>query len=361
MADPAPVEGVLLVGGLGTRLRPLTVYTPKPMLPVAGVPFVLHQLARLRDAGVTHVVLATSYRAEVFEGCLGDGRTFGLELEYATEDEPLGTGGAIRERRRPAAVRARRPGRGPQRRRPVRARRRRADRAGTADAGADVTLHLVRVDDARAYGCVPTDPSGRVTRVPGEDARAGHRPGQRRLLRLPPVGARRDPRRPGGVGRARDLPRTARARRPGPGRASTTSYWLDLGHSRGVRDRVARPGARGGALLGRARTAGGVARCCPAPSSSPARWSTAAASSGPAPGWWPAPWCDGSVLQDGAVVAAGARGRRVRRRLGGPVWASGPVVERAVVGDDAVVGADCELAPGSPGLGRRHAAGPVGA
>ena len=72
------------------------MYTPKPMLPVAGVPFVAHQLARLRDAGVRRVVLATSYRAEVFEGYLGDGAGLGMELEYATEDEPLGTGGAIR-------------------------------------------------------------------------------------------------------------------------------------------------------------------------------------------------------------------------------------------------------------------------
>ena len=98
---------MLLVGGLGTRLRPLTVYTPKPMLPVGGVPFVAHQLARLRDAGVDRVVLATSYRAEVFEGYLGDGSAFGLELEYVTEDEPLGTGGAIRNVRGPAARPAR--------------------------------------------------------------------------------------------------------------------------------------------------------------------------------------------------------------------------------------------------------------
>ena len=60
-------EAVLLVGGQGTRLRPLTINTPKPMLPVAGVPFTVHQITRARDAGVTRIVLATSYRADVFQ------------------------------------------------------------------------------------------------------------------------------------------------------------------------------------------------------------------------------------------------------------------------------------------------------
>ena len=63
-------EAILLVGGKGTRLRPLTVHTPKPMVPAAGVPFLTHQLARPRPPGVDHVVLATSYLAEVFETVL---------------------------------------------------------------------------------------------------------------------------------------------------------------------------------------------------------------------------------------------------------------------------------------------------
>src|SRR5215475_9705280 len=89
-------DAIILVGGLGTRLRPLTVNTPKPMLPVAGVPLLSHQLARARQAGFDHIVLATSYRAEVFAGYFGDGAAFGVELEYAVEETPLGTGGAIR-------------------------------------------------------------------------------------------------------------------------------------------------------------------------------------------------------------------------------------------------------------------------
>ena len=88
-------EAVLLVGGQGTRLRPLTINTPKPMLPVAGVPFTVHQIMRARDAGVTRIVLATSYRADVFRDFM-DGADLGIEVVIATEDEPLGTGGAIR-------------------------------------------------------------------------------------------------------------------------------------------------------------------------------------------------------------------------------------------------------------------------
>src|SRR4051794_40664823 len=66
-ASRGATEAVLLVGGKGTRLRPLTVNPPKPMIPAAGVPFLTHQLARARAAGIRHVVLATSYLAEVFE------------------------------------------------------------------------------------------------------------------------------------------------------------------------------------------------------------------------------------------------------------------------------------------------------
>jgi mannose-1-phosphate guanylyltransferase len=156
------VEAVILVGGLGTRLRPLTLTTPKNLLPVAGVPFITHQLARLAEAGVEHVVLATSYRAELFEDVFGDGRGLGLSLSYATEREALGTGGGIRNVAgllRSAADE------------PVLVLNgdvlsghdmaRQVARHGASDAA--VTLHLVEVEDPRAFGCVPTNPDGRVT------------------------------------------------------------------------------------------------------------------------------------------------------------------------------------------------------
>jgi len=89
-ADPEPLEAILLVGGQGTRLRPLTIGMPKPLLPTAGVPFLAHQLARAAMSGVTRVVLATAYRAEMFAECLGDGSAFGLEISYVHRSAPPG-------------------------------------------------------------------------------------------------------------------------------------------------------------------------------------------------------------------------------------------------------------------------------
>jgi mannose-1-phosphate guanylyltransferase len=89
------LEAILLVGGQGTRLRPLTISTPKPMLPVAGYACTDHQIALAKKAGVGRIVMGTSYRAEVFEEHFGHGEKVGVELVYAVEDEPLGTGGAV--------------------------------------------------------------------------------------------------------------------------------------------------------------------------------------------------------------------------------------------------------------------------
>lgn len=152
--------GILLVGGFGTRLMPLTKNTPKPMLTIAGLPVTEHQLAMARKAGITTVVLATSYLSELFTPYFGDGSKWGMKLLYAVEEIPLGTGGAI------------------------------ANAASMLDTDesivvlngdvlsshnvseqirqhelneSDVTIHLTAVEDARAYGCVPTDSDGRVT------------------------------------------------------------------------------------------------------------------------------------------------------------------------------------------------------
>ena len=85
--------GILLVGGLGTRLKPLTNETPKPMLPVGGLPVTEHQLLAAKKAGINTVILATSYLSEVFTPYFGDGSKWGMKLLYAVEKEPLGTGG----------------------------------------------------------------------------------------------------------------------------------------------------------------------------------------------------------------------------------------------------------------------------
>ena len=89
-------SAIILVGGQGTRLRPLTDTTPKPLLQLGGVPVVSHQFARLAAAGIRDVVLATCYLPEKFHSAFGNGAGGGLAIAYTHEREPLGTGGAIR-------------------------------------------------------------------------------------------------------------------------------------------------------------------------------------------------------------------------------------------------------------------------
>lgn len=152
------VDVVVLVGGKGTRLRPLTLSAPKPMLPTAGLPFLTHLLSRIAAAGIEHVILGTSYKPAVFEAEFGDGSALGLQIEYVTEEHPLGTGGGIANvagklRNDTAMVFN-------------------GDVLSGADLAqlldfhrsnrADVTLQLVRVGDPRAFGCVPTNEEDRV-------------------------------------------------------------------------------------------------------------------------------------------------------------------------------------------------------
>jgi mannose-1-phosphate guanylyltransferase len=144
-------SAILLVGGMGTRLHPLTLKTPKPMLQVAGVPFTEHQIRKAADAGITEIVLATSYKSELFEPYFGDGERFGIKIKYAVEKSALGTGGGIRNAANLLAD---------------------CDQVvifnGDVLSGhdlaaqlafhkknqADITLYLTQVEDARAYGCV---------------------------------------------------------------------------------------------------------------------------------------------------------------------------------------------------------------
>jgi mannose-1-phosphate guanylyltransferase len=89
------MKAVVLVGGFGTRLRPLTLTTPKPMLPIGRVPMVERIVERLVAGGVTEVVLALGFRTEVFQEAYPDGLCAGARLVYATEPEPLDTAGAV--------------------------------------------------------------------------------------------------------------------------------------------------------------------------------------------------------------------------------------------------------------------------
>lgn len=338
-------EAILLVGGKGTRLRPLTVNTPKPMVPAAGVPFLTHQLARARAAGVEHVVMATSYLAEVFEPHFGDGADLGLHLEYVTEEEPLGTGGAIRN---VASRLSSAPGE------PVLIFN--GDiltgldigelvRTHTA-SGADVSLHLTRVTDPRAFGLVPTDGDGRVTaflekpqtpeEIVTDQINAGAYVFDRSVIDTIPDG------RPVSVERE-TFPELLAGGAHLQGMVDST-YWLDLGTPqafvRGSADLVlgrapspAVPGRRGerlvldGATVAEdAKLTGGTAVGSGAVVGAGAR-------------------VEGSTLLDGAVVEPGAVVRDSLVGVGARVGAR-TVLDDAVVGDGAEVGADNELLGG---------------
>ncbi len=310
------------------------------MLPTAGVPFLTHLLSRIRAIGVTHVVLSTSYAAEVCSGYFGDGAALGMQLEYVTEDIPLGTGGGIRNV---------------------------ADRVRSDDVlifngdvlsgvdldalikthqsgEADVTLHLTRVEDPRAFGAVPTDDTGRVMaflekspQPVTDQINAGCYVFRREVLDSIPTG------RPVSV---------ERETFPGLLAAGATvlayidsTYWLDLGTPanfvQGSRDLVtgaaptgALPGPTGPALLlpgavlsGDAVATGGSVLGAGCEVESGAR-------------------LDGAVLFDGARVGADAIiTRSVVGR--GAVVGPGCVVEDAVLADRVVLGARNELRCGA--------------
>jgi mannose-1-phosphate guanylyltransferase len=336
------LDAILLVGGRGTRLRPLTERTAKPLLPVAGVPFVVHQLVALREAGVGHVVLATSYRAETFAAALGDGAALGLQLDYVTEELPLGTGGALRNVAH--LLRG-----GPDD--PVvvlngdilSGNDLPAQLALHTARGADATLHLTEVEDARAFGCVPTDATGRVTafheKMPepvSNQVNAGCYVLRRRIVDAIPPG------RPVSVERE-TFPGLLAGGALVVGHLDA-GYWLDLGTPaafvRGSCDLVlglvasaAMPGPVGDSLV----LPG--ARVAPDATLS---WGTTV---GAAAVLGADAVVESSVLMDGAVVGDGARLRASALGRGARVG-TGTVLDGAVVGDDAEVGAGNELLTG---------------
>ena len=96
MAGRQSLQAVILAGGQGTRLRPLTLARAKPVVPLLNRPLLAYQLALLREHGVSDIVLACSYRVDDVRAALGDGEPLGVKLRYVVEDEPLGTGGGVR-------------------------------------------------------------------------------------------------------------------------------------------------------------------------------------------------------------------------------------------------------------------------
>ena len=159
--DLGGMKAVVLVGGEGTRLRPLTFTTPKPLLPIVNQPFLERQLVWLADHGVDDVVLSMGYLPDAFHAHFRDESghdTFrGMRLRYAVEDEPLGTAGAIRfaadgiDERFVVCNGDVLTG---------------LDLSAMVEfhdeRGAEVTIALTRVEDPSAFGVVPTAPDGGV-------------------------------------------------------------------------------------------------------------------------------------------------------------------------------------------------------
>jgi len=153
------VRAIVLVGGEGTRLRPLTYTTPKPLLPIANEAFLERQLSWLAQHGIDEVVLSLGYLPDAFRARFPDDRLGDLTLRYAVEDEPLGTAGGIRYAAEVAGI-------------DERFVVCNGDVLTTLDLtemvrfhdahGGDATIHLCRVDDPSAFGVVPTRPSGEV-------------------------------------------------------------------------------------------------------------------------------------------------------------------------------------------------------
>ncbi len=89
-------QAVILAGGLGTRMRPITETIPKPMIMVAGKPFLQHQLGLMSRAGIEEALLLVAYLGEQIQEYFGDGAKFGCKVSYSFEPSPLGTGGALK-------------------------------------------------------------------------------------------------------------------------------------------------------------------------------------------------------------------------------------------------------------------------
>ncbi len=331
------LEAILLVGGQGTRLRPLTIGTPKPLLPTAGVPFLAHQIAKAAKSGVRRIVMATSYRAEMFADAFGDGADFGIEIVYVHEAEPLGTGGGIRNAA--ACLRS-----GPDD--PVVVLN--GDVLSGHDLGAQldlhrkadaaVTLHLVEVPDPARFGCVPTDFEGRVTafleKTPNPVTRqinAGCYVFTRRYIDAMPAGA---------------VLSVEHDTFPGLIESGETvmgylesAYWLDVGtpeaYVRGSSDLVlgelvsaAVPGECGPALL------------LPGATADPSATITGGTTLGAGSSVAAHALVDGSVLFDGAKIGANAK-------VTASVIATGATIGDGAVLDGVVIGAGAEVCSGN--------------
>lgn len=219
------MQAVVLVGGEGTRLRPLTYGTPKPMVPIMNVPFLARTLERLYAAGIKDVILPAGYMPQAITDYFGDGSRLGMKITYVIEETPLGTAGAIKNVEEhingPFFM-----------------------LNGDVLTSLDLTammryhkekgglgvLHLIKVEDPSAFGCVVHDAYGRVSQfvekppreeAPTDEINAGTYLLERKVLDMIPAG------RPVSIERE-TFPRILAEGNPLYA-YTTNDYWLDVG------------------------------------------------------------------------------------------------------------------------------------
>jgi mannose-1-phosphate guanylyltransferase len=219
------VQAIVLVGGEGTRLRPLTYGTPKPMVPIMGVPFLARTMHRLRDAGITDVILPAGYLPQAIIDYFGDGSQLGMKVTYVIEKVPLGTAGALKNVEEhvtgPFLVLN-------------------GDILTSLDLDAMIAehrrkggiglIHSIRVDDPSSFGCIVCDADGCISafieKPPKENAptnviNAGTYLFEREVLDLIPGGRNVSIERetfPAVIGAGKGLYAY-----------TTADYWMDLG------------------------------------------------------------------------------------------------------------------------------------
>ena len=294
------MQAIVLVGGEGTRLRPLTDDVPKPALTLVDRPFLAYMVEWLAGHGVTEVVLACGFLPDVLREALGEGERGGRRASrYVAEPEPLRHRRGDPLRRRRARRRPRRALPGPQRRRPHRPR---PDRAaarprGARGAGDDRPATRSRTPPPTAWSAATT--SGAVLEFLEKTGEAVPGRGQRRRLRARALGARPDPAGARGLDRARGLPAAGRRR---PARPAARRLLDGHRHPRAL------PAGELGHPRGAGRDAGRADRAGPAASA------------------------------PSAEVADGRDGRPARRGLAGCRVGAGAEVRDSVLLDGCTVG-----------------------
>lgn len=219
------MQAIVLVGGEGTRLRPLTYGTPKPMVPIMNVPFLARTMERLYEAGIRDVILPAGYLPEAIKAYFGDGSQLDMKITYVIEETPLGTAGALKNVEEHIT--------GPffvLNGDVLTSLDLRAMMAEHKKKGGIGLLHLIRVEDPSAFGCVVHDANGLISAFvekpargtePTNEINAGTYLFEREVLDMIPAG------RPVSIERE-TFPAIIQAGK-GLYTYTTDDYWMDIG------------------------------------------------------------------------------------------------------------------------------------